>query len=214
MSESRPANDAITAVLFDYGGVLTSPVDESIDRWLQDEGLDRTVFDHVLQKWADTAESPIADLERGELSTRDFELWFADSLRHGDGRKLEAHGLLGRMFAGLKTDPEMLALVQSLRDRGTTVGLLSNSWARTYPMDELLPLFDDIVISGDVGMRKPEAPIFALALQRLGVAPGSALFIDDSATNVAGARRAGLRAQLHESPAATKQMLVELIRTS
>lgn len=211
MSESRAEDHPIDAVLFDYGGVLTTSVDASIDEWLRADGVGRPVFDHVLQEWGGRADSPIAGLETGALSTNEFESWFADALRDEHGRTPKANGLLGRMFAEMKPDAEMLALVRSLRDRGTTVGLLSNSWARTYPMEELRPLFHDIVISGDVGFRKPEVEIFALSLTRLGVGPDRALFIDDSATNVVGARRAGLRAWRHEDPATTRRMIAELI---
>jgi HAD superfamily hydrolase (TIGR01509 family) len=99
-------------------------------------------------------------------------------------------------------DAEMRALVERLRaGRRVKLGMLSNAdrgWTERLRARGL-GLFDDVVVSGDVGVAKPNPSIFQLAAQRLGVAPDACLMIDDQAQHVEGARAAGLRAHLHES---------------
>jgi putative hydrolase of the HAD superfamily len=93
------------------------------------------------------------------------------------------------------------------------VGLLSNSWGNTYPRERIDALLDPVVISGEVGLRKPHAAIFELALERLGVPADRVLFIDDAEPNILGARAVGLQALLHADAATTRAALAALIPT-
>ncbi|MEU2231500.1 HAD family hydrolase [Streptomyces vietnamensis] len=120
-------------------------------------------------------------------------------------------GVLSRLFAGMRPDPEMFELVEELRELGVRVALLSNSWGNTYPRERIDGLFDPVVISGEVGLRKPEAPIYELTLTRLGVPAGSALFLDDAEPNVLGARAVGMRAHLHVDAPSTRAALAALV---
>ena len=105
----------------------------------------------------------------------------------------------------------MFTLVSDLRAAGLKVGLLSNSWGNTYPRDRIDGAFDHIVISGEVGMRKPEAEIYALSVQGLEVQPETAVFVDDLARNIDAARAAGLQAIHHTDATTTRQRLEEII---
>lgn len=108
-------------------------------------------------------------------------------------------------------NPDMFALVADLRSAGVKVALLSNSWGNTYPRPRINALFDPVVISGEVGLRKPIAAIYMLTLQRLHVAAGQAVFVDDAEANLNGARAVGLSAWQHLDATSTRAALAELI---
>jgi len=204
----------VDAVVFDYGGVLTLPVRESIDAWLEADGIDPASFSRTLKAWLsrDAQDgTPIHRLETGELSVPEFDALLAAELATVDGRPVDPVGVLKRLFAGMQPDPPMFALVEDLRAADVRVGLLSNSWGNTYPRERIDALFDPVVISGEVGMRKPLAPIYELALERLGTPAGRVLFIDDAEPNILGARRVGLQAFLHADAVTTRAALAALI---
>jgi len=204
----------VVAVGFDYGGVLTLPVRESIDAAREADGIDPASFSRTLKAWLsrDAQDgTPIHRLETGELSVPEFDALLAAELATVDGRPVDPVGVLKRLFAGMQPDPPMFALVEDLRAADVRVGLLSNSWGNTYPRERIDALFDPVVISGEVGMRKPLAPIYELALERLGTPAGRVLFIDDAEPNILGARRVGLQAFLHADAVTTRAALAALI---
>nr|WP_240963304.1 HAD-IA family hydrolase [Antrihabitans stalactiti] len=104
----------------------------------------------------------------------------------------------------------MFELAEDLREAGLAVGLLSNSWGNTYPRAQIDELFDPVVISGEVGLRKPHAAIYELAVDKLGVPADRVLFIDDAEPNVLGARAVGLQALLHLDHPSTRAAVAEL----
>jgi putative hydrolase of the HAD superfamily len=209
----------LRGVIFDWGGVLTTPIIETVHAWLEADRIDRQSYAAAMSPWIsqaygpDAAESPVHALERGELSDAEFEVILADLLTDVDGGPVAAGGLLKRMFAGSSPQLDMLDLVRELRDRGLRTGLLSNSWGVRdgYPWELLGELFDDVVISARVGMRKPEERIFQLALERLGLSPGECAFVDDVEANVAAARVLGFVAVHHSAAAATRAELLDLL---
>ena len=206
-------------VIFDWGGVITTPIAHTVYAWLEADGIDRESYTAAMRPWVkqaygtDQAESPIHALERGELTDEEFEKILAAALVSVNGAPVRADGLLGRMFAGSQIQAEMLDLVRELRESGLRTGLLSNSWGTrfSYPQDVLDELFDDTVISAEVGMRKPEERIFRLAAERLGLSPGECVFVDDIEGNIDAARALGFAVVHHTEPAATRAMLTELL---
>jgi putative hydrolase of the HAD superfamily len=204
----------IEAAVFDYGGVLTTPVRDSIAAWLAADGIDPDSFSTTLKGWLSRRapdRTPIHRLETGQLRVEEFEEVLAQRLTTLDGKPVVAAGLLQRLFAGTRTEQAMLDLVRELRGLGVRTALLSNSWGNTYPRKMLTELFDVVVISGEVGLRKPDPRIYDLTLDRLGVPATGAVFIDDAAPNVEAADRLGMRALLHEQPATTRERLTRLI---
>jgi len=205
---------AVDAVLFDYGGVLTLPVRESIAAWQEADGIDPRSFSRILKAWLsrDAGDgTPIHRLETGELSIAEFDVLLAAELTTLDGGTVVPVGVLQRMFAGMRVDPAMFTLVEDLRAAGIRVGLLSNSWGNTYPRKRIDALLDPVVISGEVGLRKPQAAIYELALQRLRLPADRVLFIDDAEPNVLGARRVGMQAFVHQDAITTRATLTPLI---
>jgi len=204
------------AVIFDYGGVLTTPIGDSIRAWLEADGIKPESFTKVLKEWlgryAD-AGTPIHRLELGELSVKEFDRLLAARLETYDGSPVHPEGVLSRLFAGMRPNPEMFALAEELRDAGIRLALLSNSWGNFYPRKQVDALFEVVVISEEVAMRKPEAPIFDRTLSKLGLPAEECVFIDDAEPNVLGARAVGLDALLHTDPASTRAALARMIPT-
>jgi putative hydrolase of the HAD superfamily len=187
------------ALIVDYGGVLTAPLADTMAQWCAADGIDVAVFRRVMRDWLGPAYAgrgpgnPLHALERGELPAAEFEVELALRLRGVDGGAVAAAGLLERMFAGFETgEAPMRTAVGRARSAGVLTGLLSNSWGLDYPRVGWDELFDVVVISGEVGLRKPEPEIYALAARRLGVDPGTCVFVDDLSPNVRGAEAAGM----------------------
>ncbi|WP_309631968.1 HAD family phosphatase [Nocardioides zeae] len=204
----------VDAVLFDYGGVLTTSVRDSLAGWMAREDIEPGSFTRTLRAWLARdapAGTPVHRLETGELALEAFEETFAAELRTTDGRAVPAAGLLDRLFAEMRQEPTMFALVDDLRARGVRTGLVSNSWGNDYPRAQLDTVLDPVVISADVGLRKPDVAIFDLAVAHLGVPASRVLFVDDAEPNLIGARRAGLQTLLHQDPGTTRRALDALL---
>jgi putative hydrolase of the HAD superfamily len=204
----------VRAVILDYGGVMTTPMGDSIRAWLAAEGIDPASFSRTLKAWLSRdapAGTPIHRLETGELTAEAFGALLADELVRHDGRPVAADGLVGRLFAGMRVEQAMFDLVADLRSLGVRTGLLSNSWGNDYPRERLAGAFDHVVISGEVGLRKPQPEIFRLSLEGLGAAADAAVFVDDAEPNLLGAQAVGLRTILHTDPATTRARLAALV---
>jgi epoxide hydrolase-like predicted phosphatase len=104
----------------------------------------------------------------------------------------------------------MVGAVRTARERGIKTGLISNSWGLSIYDRAPVDLFDVAVISGEVGLHKPQPEIYELACERLGVAPADAVFVDDLRENCAGAEAVGMTAVLHRDTPATLARLDEL----
>jgi putative hydrolase of the HAD superfamily len=105
----------------------------------------------------------------------------------------------------------MFDMARDLKDAGVRVALLSNNWGTDYPRETIDELFDTIVISGEVGMRKPNPDIFLHTLDLLGLEPGQAAFIDDAEPNTEGAARLGISAVLHRDPISTRERVSHIV---
>lgn len=140
--------------------------------------------------------SPIAYLERGEITPGEFETELVSALATR-GSVVPAAGLLDRMLGGLDQLGDMLGLVRRVHAAGVRTALLSNSWGDHYPEHTWEGLFDAVVISRRVGMRKPEEQIFRHTADLLGLRPEQCVMVDDMAHNVRAAVAAGMVGVLH-----------------
>jgi len=199
---------------------MTSPILDTMNAWMIAEQIDRQTYLSVMRRWVTQAYvdgfegNPIHLLERGECTNEEFERALAAELSHVDGRPVAAEGLLRRMFAAAVLEADMLDLIRSLRQAGLRTALLSNSWGNVgdeYPRHLFAELFDAVVISAEVGMRKPEERIFRHTAALLGLEPAECLFIDDVEANVTAATAAGLVALHHTEAAATLARLNDLL---
>src|SRR5262249_39140148 len=132
-----------------------------------------------------------------------------------DGVQVLAVGLLTRMFAGSIPAGSMYDAVRAIRSAGLRTALLSNSWGMAdYPRHLFPGMFDVVVISGEVGMRKPEERTCRHAPGLLGLDPAECVFVDDIQVNVPAAEAVGMTAILHTDPAATLARLGGLLGLS
>jgi len=206
-------------VITDWGGVLTTPLLAAVRAWVEAEDIDWDSYRAVMREWvyhqaygADGVENPVHALERGECPAAEFERILAARLIRTDGGPVAAEGLLRRMFTASVPVPAMYRIIRALRSAGFSTALLSNSWgSEGYPRADFPGLFDTVVISGEVGLRKPEKDIFLLAAQALGLTPEECVFIDDISENVAAAVACGMTGVLHSDPAATAAALEDLL---
>ncbi len=208
----------LTGLVLDWGGVLTASLDGAMAQWAVEDGVDFAHFVDVMQHWVGAAQdgplvaqveqagddgpagnSPVHRLERGEITTGDFERLLVEELA-ARGSVIEPEGLLNRLLGGLSwLDPRMLEAIRRARAAGVRTALLSNSWGEHYPEQLWDGLFDAVVISGRVGMRKPDRAIFDHTVSELGLAAVQCVMVDDIPRNVQAAVAAGMVGVLHRS---------------
>ena len=207
VSTPENAPSQLRGLIVDWGGVLTAPIDEATAAWARHEGIELEVYRVVMRNWIEVSESPIHRLERGELPPDEFERLLAKGFRER-GVAVAADGLLTRMLSGLsELSDDMVNLVRRARRQGLKTALLSNSWGEHYPEHLWVGAFDAVVISGRVGMRKPEKEIFRHTAELLQLEPGQCVMVDDLAPNIHGAVDAGMVGVLHVSYAQTVEEL-------
>lgn len=201
-------------VLLDYAGVMTAPVDEALSAFEEAEGVEPgSVRAFIATGYAGGPDSALVeDLETGRMGLAHFERALAAQLRVRPGAPTPAaEGIMRRLFAFLPRDPRMASLVRRLRGAGVRTGLLTNTWGGAEDHDPVVldDLFDAAVLSGEIGMRKPQPEIFARAAELLDLPTSECLFVDDFEVNVAAAREAGMEALLHERADVTIAALQE-----
>lgn len=191
------------AVIFDFGGVLVRTFDQS-GRWRWDERLglprgsvERAVFNSMLARQATAGAAPVLAIWQDVAQTLGLD---ADQLRQF---RLD-------FFSGDRLDAELVEFLRSLRPSYKTA-ILSNAWSngrRVIAQDYgLADAVDEIIVSAEEGVAKPDARLYRLAVQRLGAPAAAAIMVDDFVDNVNGAVAAGLTGVLFRS---TAQVIADL----
>ena len=194
----------VRAVISDFGGVLTSPLFESFAAWQRQSGLS---FERLGQAMADATERngfhPLYELEKGTITESEF-------LRMLEAELDPATSLSGMRdvyFEHLHPNPAMIDFMRELRGRGLRMALLTNNVREWEPqwrakLPEIDEIFEVVVDSAFVGMRKPDREIYELTLERLGggVAAEDCLFVDDVDVNCEAARSLGMQAVHYLDP--------------
>jgi putative hydrolase of the HAD superfamily len=200
-------------VISDFGGVLTSPLMQAFNA-VQDD-LDVPVeaygkaMAHSLER---DGVHPLFALERGEMTEADFLARLERGLAVALGREVRLHGFGARLMDALEPNQELFDRYAELRRRrGLRFALCTNNvreweplWRSMLPIDDV---FEVVVDSAFVGTRKPEAEIYAITLERLGLPADACAFVDDLAVNVDAAREAGMAAIVYRD---TAQAIAEL----
>lgn len=202
---SEPAAGAISTVLFDVGGVLMDSPFAMMAPVAAAHGIDLRTFAAIAVGAGvyDDGAHPWHRYERGEITEAELNL-ATNELAKGrgyDGFPPLPDGSI--MLVPAIVRPSMLDLVRSCRHRGLKTGIITNNveawtmWRDLFPLAEL---FDDVIDSWEVGMRKPEARIYELAASRLGVPVTACLFLDDFPENITGAQALGMATVLVGEP--------------
>ncbi|MCZ7535288.1 MAG: HAD family phosphatase [Acidimicrobiia bacterium] len=237
----------ITTAIFDYGGVISSPLFRGIGEFEASEGFrkgslitllfgevhyvgveGRAVASEIadeLDADPDTleAEGEAVDvpdwhlLERGEIGFAQYLDSMIAKAPHFLGRPLDLEAY-GRFMTTSAPGVHWMVVhrIRELRDSGLRLGLLTNNvkefgdhWRSSFPVEEL---FEVVVDSSHVGMRKPEREIYELTCDRLGIHPAEAVFVDDNADNIAAAELLGMSTvHFGEDPWAALAALDEIL---
>jgi epoxide hydrolase-like predicted phosphatase len=199
-SESRAGNGGgapYKGLLIDYGGVLTTDLFDSFRAFCEVEGLEPEAIGQSFRKDPSCRELLIG-LETGKLDEEEFEVRFAEILGVSSPKLIE------RLMGDSRPDEAMVAAVWSARRQGIRTGLISNSWGtRRYDRAQLSELFDGVVISGEVGIRKPAPEIYELGAREIGLEPSACVFVDDLPFNLVPAAELGM-ATVHHIATADK----------
>lgn len=195
---TEPGN-GIKAVISDFGGVLTTPLIQSFMSFQDKTGITTEVLGKGMQAATEaTGDNPLFEMERGEITEVAFLETLTDSLEPLLGHRPEMHRFKEIYFEALDSNPPMIELMQELKAAGYRMAMLTNNvreweplWRPMLPVDEI---FETVVDSGFVGCRKPEARIYAITLDRIGLPAESCLFVDDVLVNCEGAEKAGMTA--------------------
>ena len=200
MSSAGDEGAGITIVISDFGGVLTTPLIQSFAAVQDRTGIPMEELGKAMARIAEREGShPLFELEKGEISEPDFLDRVGDELEPALGHRPEMHQFREIYFEALEPNEPMIELMRELKRDGHRMAMLTNNvreweplWRSMLPVDEI---FELVVDSAFVGMRKPDPEIYELILERLGGVPaGECLFIDDVEANVETARSVGMTA--------------------
>ena len=189
----------IEAIVSDFGGVLTTPLLSSFMAVQDEIGISPESLGKAMRTITEEdGENPLYALERGEMAEVDFLARLGDGLEPLLGHRPALHRFRETYFEALHPNEQMIELMRELKASGKRMAMLTNNvreweplWRAMLPVDEI---FETVVDSGFVGCRKPEAQIYEMTLERLGLPAASCLFIDDLEPNIEGARALGMQA--------------------
>ncbi|HEX6781468.1 MAG TPA: HAD family phosphatase [Solirubrobacterales bacterium] len=195
----EPPTTGLRAIVSDFGGVLTTPLLSSFVAVQDEIGISPEDLGKAMRSATEArGENPLFELERGEIAETAFLELLADALEPLAGRRPHLHRFREIYFEALHPNEEMIALMRELKESGLKMAMLTNNvreweplWRSMLPVDEI---FEEIVDSAFVGCRKPEARIYELTLERIGMPAEACLFVDDLQPNVEGAQAAGMSA--------------------
>jgi putative hydrolase of the HAD superfamily len=197
-----------TAVLVDFGGVITTSVLQAFEQFGELLGAPPGLVLDLLSHDS-AARELLVEHECGRIDADAFDRGFADRLS-AQGVVVQPERLSARMQAGLRRDDDTVRLIDDLRATGVPVALVSNAFGRDcYAGFDLDALADAVVISSEIGIRKPSRKIYAIACTRLGIDPLQAVMVDDLQQNLDGAARLGIAGVLHTDAADTRTQLSE-----
>jgi epoxide hydrolase-like predicted phosphatase len=184
----------IKAVIWDIGGVIMRTEDQAPRAELAAElGVTREYLNELVFGGEQGTRAQTGEINRQELWD-----YVRSKLNLAPIENLDLHD---RFFGGDVLDTDLVDFIRALKPR-LKIGIISNAWSQIA--DSLVEwgiddAFEVVVGSGDVGIMKPDARIFQIALERLGVEPSEAVFVDDFIQNVHGAQALGIAAILFQS---------------
>jgi putative hydrolase of the HAD superfamily len=194
-----PAPGPIKAIISDFIGVLTTPIAGVFTQFQEEIGIPPEALRDALQRSAQrSGNNPLFELECGRMSEGEFLVALEQELHEEFGRHVSMRAFTEHYWSSLSHNEEFVSFLRCARETGYRLALLTNNvqeweprWRPKWPIDEL---FETVVDSGFVGMRKPDPEIYRLTLRRLELPADVCVFIDDLEHNVVAARECGLHA--------------------
>ena len=190
----------IDAALFDFGGVLVREGSVNDFARMAPHADPEVVLRHAIGVYHQDDDHPWHRVERGEL---DMAEWYALTVAALAEAGIDVPPRTGGREVVFTPNEPVVEAVRAVRAAGARTAVVTNNvrelsatWRPVLPLGEL---FDTVVDSCEVGLRKPNPAIYHLTVERLGVAPGRAVLLDDIESNLEGARAAGLRG-IHVGP--------------
>ena len=201
------------ALIVDFGGVLTTPLQDAMAGYAESLGIELQDLVRVaLRAYAGEEDNLVTGFETGRVPEEEFAVAFAQRLSEVTPVPVDPATVVDGLFAGMRLEDDMIEAVANVRAQGVKTALLSNSWSlRHYPHDRFEPIFDVTVISGEVGLRKPDPAIYRLATERLGVDAEQCVFVDDHPGHLKAAMTEGMTTVLHKTPRETIEELRGLL---
>jgi putative hydrolase of the HAD superfamily len=201
----------IRALISDFGGVLTTPLSAGFLAYQQEANITLEELGLGLQRSADAyGEHPLYALERGEITEQEFARRLEEQLHDG----FDLARLRHLYFESIEPNAPMIGFVARQRERGLRTALLTNNVREWEPLwraklPELDDIFELVVDSAFVGMRKPDPAIYELTIERLGdgLRAEECAFVDDIEINCEAARELGMTAVRFEH---AEQAIAEL----
>src|ERR1700733_8631018 len=194
----------VGAIISDFGGVLTSPLESSFQAFQDSSGVPLAELGKAMVAIGTRlGVNPLFELETGRLSEVDFLSQIGAQLSEQLGETIDMGSFGERYFAHLTPNEPMIGYMRELRERGYRLAICTNNvrewehrWRAMLPVDEI---FETVIDSAFVGTRKPEPEIYRLTLEALDVDAAAALLIDDIEENCRAARELGMRAVWFQS---------------
>ena len=211
---SSPGAAPVKAVLWDFGGVITTSPFDAFRAYEEANGLEPGFIRRLNATNPDT--NAWARFERSEVGAAEFALLFEAEARAAGG-DVDAWALMSMLRAALR--PAMVRAVERCREHLKT-GLLTNNFMTARAdgdagdvdlYDQVLHLFDVVVESSKVGHRKPDVRFYEIACDLLGIDPAEAVFLDDLGVNLKPARALGMRTIKVAEPAVALAELQQLV---
>lgn len=205
------ASQKFSAVVFDFGGVVISPITRHIAELADHHGVTMEELLVVVMgpREVSTVDHPWHRAERGEIGTAEFQEAVGPWAAHA-GITLNGNEFAVILNGQFDVYDEVVRRIVSLRRDGYRTALLTNSFQEFRHILEArvdFTIFDEVVDSSEVGCRKPEPRIYQLTTERLGVPASEIVYLDDFLANVEGAKRAGWTAVHVHDP---RQALADL----
>ncbi len=198
---------AIRAVFFDFGGVLMrtefqAPRQHLAERFKLDyDDIDKIVFGSESARRASV----------GEITE---ETHWLEVLKRFKRPASEIKSFSDEFFGGDILDHNLIEYIRSLRGRFHT-GLISNAWSglrEFITKEKIIDIFDTVVISAEVGVVKPDAKIFNIALEQAKVRAKDVVFVDDVKVNIEACEKIGIKGVLFKDPQETMDQLNRILK--
>lgn len=197
----HPNSKAITAIIWDFGGVITSSPFDAFNRHEAERGLPHNFIRTVNATNPDS--NAWAKFERSEITAQQFDEQFATEAAEL-GQKVRGAEVIALLSGDIR--PRMVATLETLREAGYKLGCITNNAAtghgagmaataeRAAEVAAIMPRFDHVIESSKAGIRKPDPRIYQMMCEALGVEPRECIYLDDLGINCKPAATLGMQA--------------------